>query len=1164
MFAEEIRVNLRSLATNLIQQIRPTHPQLFVQKAVSLICALALREWPQRWPEFIDELLSQQNTPSVVCRVLDELSEEVHVFTTHIQNARRQDLRQALGFSLPQTLPYVTSVARTAHTNADTDTLLSALHCLQSFVLWADLKAVFDAGVPVACVGLLRETALRDEALRTLEALVSRPVPVTPVAEHHASPDYPGASFRDILFPQLLQLLTESRRMLYFAPFSSITPYAAFPALHEARAQPAHPDAIDADEHEFAVRFFSMLSQLGIQHFVSSYLFPRKGAPPTELTHEQAMCAAMFMDVMAAALATPSEAMRAGVQPFFSVVVSTMCKHTGDVQSKALPERVATLVDFISRLTTDVALIIMIRLPTDSASKAFADVDPDEGTSQNHFVTRINRASATVANIARIAPDMAVKMTLSRLQRLLNCAPARIGTRVIDDDRRFIVSDGKQYGWTFGEFDEGTVDAWKACVEGMCTAVDAIAGALKDGKVMGELESKMRSLCEMVFARSDEIFMLVKAQLLRAFHPIYAKDEQAMATCVKTLLDMASSGVGEAKEQRERALNSLSGIMRRLNVAKPQCIGRFSLPLCKYSQEANTNKGILTSHKILLMEAAFSCVMGLSNVNEQSKLAGTVIMPLLEVLSGDAVRNAFATPLGLLTMFCDGKRDEVDFIMNALMLVEAGMHQIVRTAKKGSETLKLPGILSRAVAPKAIEIACPLIVSLHSMFNCAKMGFMSNQAELMSMLHPTSRELAYLLNLDTLPHFPKHINDMSEFAEGSGASRGELASMEILKAKGVTPPDLRHARIRELLRNARRSAYELVRAAILSGATLSTVHVQGIVSAISTDIEMMEPLHFMLLVNRIIAPLMSMRVCGAGNDFLATCVNGLVRIVRSAREQVSAGQKGVEIFSSTAQMDMVRENSRRMFPKAAADFLLGMYPRLNAEQRESFLKNGPFIPAPLRVEGLASEILELWRVLCGGDGGFKSVEQGGAKVAFQAVSDAVDLSGKGLFEMFRHLCVCALAVGVSVASDMDGDVERSSVAALTSIIQKWPTESEKAMREAVGEERAEVCELISECVTKVVQMESVNGGGVGKEGSAGSTKMKKYRALVRHLFERIATREGIRVDSDKVVHALPEKLMIRAVRAGGKRGNRRSGQAMEEVELTDNALDSLFGEGEPL
>lgn len=1178
-FPDHVRASVRTLATTLVSRLLPTSPSLLTQKTISLLVALALREWPQRWPDFLDQLLVDSTPPRIACLVLQELSDEIHVFSDRIQSARRQDLRHAMALSLPQILAYVTNALQRAHDASDLGGVTAALDCLHSIVLWADLRTLFTASVPNACLRLLSTSTTRDAALDVLDAFVRRQFSNARPAEDDSSVTavQPHVLFREVMFPGVLGFLSESPFILRFAPFSLISPCGAFPALVSAFNRLPDLSSLDQENYDFCLRFFDVIATLGATHFFQTFCFDKRtGRVP--LSTADATCAAAFVDTLTIAVASPSVSLCHCVLPFFTSIFSSLSKHPDGVSL-----RDDEFITFLVNAFLQASSVALIKFPDDGISRAFSELDDSDEVRILSMSVLSPRISAAISLAARLNPPCAALTAKQRLLRIFEVKPTSV-VEVVEDGtgkgsiktspmtarhRRLIVSEAAHHSWNFSNFTPEVVREWRASVEGVCNFVDAISLSIMasgDDSALNEILITMKQVFEVVHQTSDAVIAPVKPQIQRVFYPLYVHDERYLTACVESLLAAVSGSTkNNEKKLRGTALNALSSLLRKLGNANIQTIARFYQPLCACATEALGNRELRSMDKIHLMEAALACVMALSGLNEQSEGAERVFHPILSYFSTEQMIEVLQSPQNLLTFLKKRGICEVEDFCELFLVLEAGMHQLVRPVSKANGPIPLPNMLSRSIAPKAAQLSCILISSLHGMFN--ESIRLNEKDELTSILQPTCREIVFVLNLDTTENFPKGLSELAEHRVK--VSKGEARSAEVLRANGVTPPDEKHGRIREQLRDLRRSGYEIMRAAILSGGTQSESHLRAIVKTTCEGTELVEPLHLLSILGRIVGPLLSFSVCGAGADYLMWAGEcGLNRILAVVREHILNAQRETDVFSATQLTDLTRDHGRRMLARAAADMIVTMYPRVDIiDERLAMGSKSGFVPAPLRCDSIKSSLLALWCTLC--DAKCGAVDDSATRVALPVAGNAADFASSKDFSTYASLLPAVLRTAVVYRKSGDENgLSHGAVTALVGMMRRWPDECEAVLKTSLCRGREDVTEWIDECMEifkgKNQETHGKSGSG-GGTGTSVASRSKRSRTMVRTLVDRIGELEGIVGVGNyeiAVVHALPEKL--NTVVSARKRTQAKRRAHLEDVELTDGALDSLFGEGDPL
>lgn len=170
-------------------------PVFLKEKKVALVAAIAKRQFPQRWPEFLPDVLGiwQSGKPQLVelvLMVLRSLAEDCvsSSFNTSIPPARRKDILQGLNACLPQLFPvmyheletqYATYQSPNATPSAKRTSkqlLHAALQMLKEFLDWVPIEKPVETGTNFIYVAtqLLSDCEFRVAAAECLEVYISR------------------------------------------------------------------------------------------------------------------------------------------------------------------------------------------------------------------------------------------------------------------------------------------------------------------------------------------------------------------------------------------------------------------------------------------------------------------------------------------------------------------------------------------------------------------------------------------------------------------------------------------------------------------------------------------------------------------------------------------------------------------------------------------------------------------------------------------------------------------------------------------------------------------------------------------------------------------------------------------------------------------------------
>uniref|UniRef100_A0A7S2ZFZ4 Exportin-1/Importin-beta-like domain-containing protein n=1 Tax=Rhodosorus marinus TaxID=101924 RepID=A0A7S2ZFZ4_9RHOD len=169
--------------TQLLKLLRKPGWRRNVAETLALVAAdIAVRDWPQRWPTFIDELVeigcSGDDQAKIACAAIRFLGDEVVNSQETIVASRKQKISAAIVVSLQIIFPFLCGLATQEYTKRqteqhDADLLLAALSAIEALVNFSPLRVVFEFNVFDACVHLLADEELRGSALDCLDIIVS-------------------------------------------------------------------------------------------------------------------------------------------------------------------------------------------------------------------------------------------------------------------------------------------------------------------------------------------------------------------------------------------------------------------------------------------------------------------------------------------------------------------------------------------------------------------------------------------------------------------------------------------------------------------------------------------------------------------------------------------------------------------------------------------------------------------------------------------------------------------------------------------------------------------------------------------------------------------------------------------------------------------------------
>lgn len=190
----EDQVQLRSELVELLLRTDPAaeEPVFLREKKVTLIAQIAKRQFPQRWPDFLPELLQIWQSGSLqqvelVLMILRSLAEDCvsSCFNSSIPPARRKDILQGLNVCLDQLFPVVYQELEKQYaqyqSNPSAQTgskrvIHAALQMLKEFLDWMPIEKPVEptTNLILVTVLLLGDSEFRIAASECLEVYMSR------------------------------------------------------------------------------------------------------------------------------------------------------------------------------------------------------------------------------------------------------------------------------------------------------------------------------------------------------------------------------------------------------------------------------------------------------------------------------------------------------------------------------------------------------------------------------------------------------------------------------------------------------------------------------------------------------------------------------------------------------------------------------------------------------------------------------------------------------------------------------------------------------------------------------------------------------------------------------------------------------------------------------
>jgi exportin-1 len=182
--ADEARQSIKDYVVRTIIELSKT-PESLQQSALYLkklnVCLVQIlkQEWPDRWPNFIEEIVSASKSGESICennmRVLKLLSEEVFEFSEEAMvSAKIKKMKESLNNQFGKIFELCLFVLRAAENVQSVDLLKVTLETLERFTVWIPLGYLFETELIQILVGkFLTPRIFRSNVLAILTELVS-------------------------------------------------------------------------------------------------------------------------------------------------------------------------------------------------------------------------------------------------------------------------------------------------------------------------------------------------------------------------------------------------------------------------------------------------------------------------------------------------------------------------------------------------------------------------------------------------------------------------------------------------------------------------------------------------------------------------------------------------------------------------------------------------------------------------------------------------------------------------------------------------------------------------------------------------------------------------------------------------------------------------------
>jgi Exportin 1-like protein len=1195
------RAGLRSLALTVLSTVgaplaRANLPAWTRGKAASLVAALAVREWPQHWPDFVDMLIAAATAHAmhdVACDVLRALSEEVYEFGDRIASSRRQQLSKVMALTLDQTLGFIKASTELCFANGDLPGLLTALRALETLLSWCDMEKALIAAVPSACVTMLSHPAAREAALDALYVFVAR----KPAGHRIAVASSPAtALLRSSLFPALLTYISTSGLVSLVS--DSLLPVSAgtFPNLPEFKSDPT---TVDVENHAFYVRFVGMMADVGIAHFGPCFL-PYSLSGQCTLTDADQRVAFAYIQFMLTSLAHPSLAIRDASVRFFTgafIPARPVSAESGEPKSKrkGVPLQPVdgsadaadislsgkALLSAMAIGFIHAGILALVNRPTDPLVHAYLPVDfeGDEEEQAEVSIDLRNRIIGSIGAACTVRPIESLTVGLelmhallkqitsavARGQTLLSAPSAKQPTSAWREDLIVPIAaatSSSRNAWTFGMFTpDDDNSSIVGCAEAIVAANEAVMAGASSAGVLVESNTSIFLVLAAVFDNvltiSDQPLLALRVAAFRMFTPLFIRDSSRLQTSLQILVSQAANG-DAGSDERYRACVSLAVLCRRIVKRSPQSLHTVRQPLCEFvSRGVGTGSSLSVSEKGSLIEAAVTCILTLDTVSEKARWIETLLQPLLTQVDPtvDWCRKAIASAAALFDFVDGGEISVLTAFFSSLYLLETSTHQIVRAQSYSRNALDLPNSLSSTIAPRTVELSNRIVVLLHAMYNPLKFPAGHEvDSKAQSALLPTSREVAYLLNLEGASSNLNAIQAPEIGVQGLSVDKSVASrSDDVLARFGLTAPDPSYRQTREALKVLRNGAYELIRNGILSGVTQSHQHLGSVLAAVSSDYQHLEPLHLYYLVNRVIRTLLCYQVVSADPSFLKSVSNsgvpGILELVRKNVEAIGATEL---LSSSNSTLDATREHGRVKLARASADLLCSVLPKqmpTGAARTEAAVNQ--HLPPTMNPSTPIGDVLwKLLRTICGPEA---AKAEGGqpSRTACELVSRMCELAPDDAGSLFADLLVICLQTAVANHGHTN---DMSAINAVVSITQRYQDQTKVALTTWI--DSVQLASLKDHIVSSFSSI--LPSGNAAAEEHISSSKLA--RGKIRRLVDRIAFERGFSVKKSMTVLKLSAALRT----VNHERIEARAKADADELQLGEAALDALFGDSEPL
>jgi len=674
---EPQRLPLRQRLLQLLAQPPPGCAFFVRQKLGALVASVALREWPQRWPELFEQLgaIAQmgEDEAELVLITVRTLGEEVMEYNSELEGSRRSDLTAALNeVALPAFMPFVYTVLDGSYARLSTDATLDAaarerlqrllravLSLLCAYMEWIPLAIIFQNNFVPALCRLLLEDSLRTPVCEALLLLATRPV-LKAGSGCVTKAECELASAQVVSMLQVLEGLIPSAM------------------------------AIPADEQEayhFVMRFCRLVTEL-CEHQLDVFL-----ADPTELQRA--------LGVLLRLSAHPS-----------ALVGSFPLRIWGIILRKQRLRENATVQGFFGQLAGQTLhLLPRVGRPTEGNTHARAqfsavDFEDDVGAYDSFYGLAHNQVLMVVQALVTAAPVQMAQMAHEQVQLLAVADPQSCGLDAPAEEAQVAIL------------------AWVESVMSTADFADASeTGATLRGVGAGVVVALLR------YAPSAATLVQKRLHCLGRCANCLSHDDERLRVVLGTMFtaavcrdQSASAGSNDVYITRTCGCAGVSRICSHLSSAADNTVAlRVALPVVLESYQAIFQELSWAQQSVILC-----ALINLSNhvpqLQERCQLLDEILRPKVELWAQFsaplASLSAFATFLKLEALSSAGDAEapdlsDLDLTRHLLLLFSSACRRCALMAAEGGQSVHPFHTYIAAVLPNM----CTFVRLLHQLWD---------------------------------------------------------------------------------------------------------------------------------------------------------------------------------------------------------------------------------------------------------------------------------------------------------------------------------------------------------------------------------------------------------------------------------------------------------------